>query len=396
MSRIDYSGPLGDISRRQILGRPASRFLQDAVTAAGSEGSDWTLTLGPSLLFDESGLRVLTEALRGYRGTSSEIGFRLRLDPAAHRDYYSLGGALDEAGSIPLPVTARRSAAGSRGRDTIVLELRYSSAIPDFPRSLADPAPVMTPLALLMDYQGDIDLLFANQIALFSRLARDVPRSLRAWARALVGRRSGGLKRRLSLAYARIHPTADVHPTAVIEGSVIDANVRIGAHAVVRYSHIGERSVLHDGAKVEFSVVGPGSWLMHDLVCYRCLLEDEVFLIHGPYQFSAFQSGSAAFATIMMDYRPDGRPIRMATRSGIREYGGRFLGALLQEEAKALGGSLLAPGIVVPAGTWLACDPDSVHRPARGSLPRHVAVPPRIPEEAAPRFDPDHLKGVRS
>jgi hypothetical protein len=102
-----------------------------------------------------------------------------------------------------------------------------------------------------------------------------VPRSPSAWLRALVGRRSGGLKRRLSLAYARIHPTADIHPTAVIEGSVIEANVKVGAHAVVRYSHIGERAVLHDGAKVEFSVVGPGSWLMHDLVCYRCLLEDE-------------------------------------------------------------------------------------------------------------------------
>ena len=389
MIRIEYAGPREEISRRQILGRAAPLFLRDALAGAGREGNEWTLTLGPSLLFDESGLRVLVEALRSYRGAASEIAFRLRLDPAAHRDYYSLGSALDDASSIPLPVEAKRSGSG---RDTIVVEVPYSSALPSFPRSLADPAPVTTPLALLMEYQGDFDLLFANQIALFSRLAREVPWSLRAWIRALVGRRSGALKRRLSLAYARIHPTADVHPTAVIEGSVIEANVRIGAHAVVRYSHIGERAVLHDGAKVEFSVVGPGSWLMHDLVCYRCLLEDEVFLIHGPYQFSSFQSGSAAFATIMMDYRPDGRPIRVATRSGLKEYGGRFLGALLQEGAKALGGSLLAPGILVPAGTWLACDPEAVHRPGRGSLPRQIPVPP----QPAARFDPEQLKGVRS
>lgn len=366
---IDYSGPREEISRRQILGRPCSLFLRDATAGLGT--GEWTLVPGPSLLFDRSGLLVLTKALRSYRGGASELRFRLKLDPAAHRDYYSLG---DPEPSISLPVQARRSS-GS-GRETLTMELAYSSAVPAFPRSLAEPAPVMTPLALLMEYRDDLDLLFANQIALFSRLAREVPRSPRAWVRALVGGRSGAWSRRLSLAYARVHPTADVHPTAVIEGSVVEAGARIGAHAVVRYSHVGERAVLHDGAKAEFSVVGPGSWLMHDLVCFRCVLEDEVFLIHGPYQFSAFQSRSAAFAAIMMDYRPDGRPIRVATTRGVREYGGRFLGALLREGAKALGGSLLAPGLAVPADTWLACDPDAVHRRGRADLPQRVPVPP--------------------
>jgi hypothetical protein len=95
----------------------------------------------------------------------------------------------------------------------------------------------------------------------------------------------------------------------------------------------------------------------------------------------------------MMDYRPTAGRSRPA--SGIREYGGRFLGALLQEDAKALGGSLLAPGLLVPAGTWLACDPDAVHRPGHGSLPQQIPVPPRAKAPAA-RFDPEPLKGVRS
>ena len=385
MIRMEHPGLLDEISRRQLLGRPCPQFLRDALAdVSPGKGDEWTVTLGRSLLFDSSGLRLLQEALQRYRGEASELRFRLKLDPAAHRDYYSLGSDLGADASIAIPVEARRNGGG--GRDTLSVELPYSSALPAFPRSLADRVEVRTPLALLMEYQGDIDFLFANQIALFSRLARDVPWSPGAWVRALVGRRSGGWTRRLSLAYARIHPTADVHPTAVIEGSVIEADARVGAHAVVRYSHVGERVVVHDGAKVEFSVVGPGSWLMHDLVCFRCLVEDEVFLIHGPYQFSSFQSGSAAFATIMMDYRPDGRPIRAATRQGIREYGGRFLGALLQEGAKALGGSLLAPGLTVPANTWLACDPQSVHRPSRESLPQQVLLPPR----------PGNFLGVRA
>lgn len=183
--------------------------------------------------------------------------------------------------------------------------------------------------------------------------------------------------RRLGLCFAHIDSTADVHPTAVIEGSVVESDARVGAHAVVRYSHVGRGARLFDGVTVEHSVVGPRSWLMHGLALYRSHVEDEAFLIHGPYQFSCFQSGSAAFATIMMDYRPDARPIRAETVDGIREYRGRFLGALLQEKSKALGGCLLTPGLTVPAGTWLACDPASLHRPTHTEMPQGVPVPPR-------------------
>ena len=118
---------------------------------------------------------------------------------------------------------------------------------------------------------------------------------------------------------------------------------------------------LHDGAKVEFSVVGNGSWLMHDLVLYRSYAEESVFLIHGPYQFSSFQSGSGAFATIMMDYRPDRKPIRVKTPKGIRNYLGPFLGSVLKPGAKTFGGSLVAPGRIIPSETWLACEAKSVH-----------------------------------
>jgi hypothetical protein len=115
---------------------------------------------------------------------------------------------------------------------------------------------------------------------------------------------------------------------------------------------------------------------MHDLVLIRSHVEDEVFLIHGPYQFSCFHSRSAAFATIMMDYRPDAKPIKAMTFSGVREYRGRFLGALLKEGAKSLGGSLLSPGIIIPEDTWLGCDSESIHRPRRDELPQRRVVSP--------------------
>jgi hypothetical protein len=115
---------------------------------------------------------------------------------------------------------------------------------------------------------------------------------------------------------------------------------------------------------------------MHDLVLIRSHVEDQVFLIHGPYQFSCFHSRSAAFATIMMDYRPDAKAIKAKTLSGIREYQGRFLGALLQERAKSLGGSLLAPGIIIPSETWLAVDNTNIHKPGQTALPTGRPVSP--------------------
>ena len=383
MIHIDYPGPAASLRGRQILARPCEEFLGDAircVSALRASDDEWTLAIDPSLLFDSSGLGVLINALRRYKGRASTIDFRLRIDPAAYRDYYSLGstpsGPTPSPSRVVLPVTARRAGHGAPSTETLDVEVGHATGAVPYPSSLAEPQAVSTPVALLLEFRGEFDLLFANQIAIFAALARDVPRRPTAWVKATLGRGRGGWRRRLSLAYARIHRDADVHPTAVIEGSVIDAGARVGAHCVVRYSHIGEGAQLLDGAKVEFSVVGPGSWLMQDLVLIRSHVEEEVFLIHGPYQFSCFHSRSAAFATIMMDYRPDARPIKAMTFSGVREYGGRFLGALLKEGAKSLGGSLLSPGIIVEKDTWLACDLEAIHRPGRGELPRERPVAP--------------------
>jgi len=378
MIRIEYSEQSELLAGRQVLARPCEDFFRDAILEVSPRCSgpeDWTLSLAPSLMFDSSGLLLLINALKEYSGPASEIRFRLALDPDAYRDYYSLGPESVHHLRLLLPVTARRSAVGSSGSATLDIEFDYCTRDLEFPSSLADVRRMNTPLALLMECHGEFDILFANQVAIFSALARDLRRHPLAWAKAILSRRRGSWKQRLGLAYTRIHPDADVHPTAVVEGSVIAAGARVGAHCVVRYSHIGERAELSDGAKVEFSVVGPGSWLMHDLVIFRCHVEDEVFLIHGPYQFSCFQSRSAAFATIMMDYRPDAKPIKAMTDSGLREYHGGFLGSVLKEGAKSLGGSLLSPGMIIPGETWLAGDLASIHRPGRLNLPQRQPLP---------------------
>jgi hypothetical protein len=336
----------------------------------------WRISLGETLLFNRRGLEALRGAVEGYRGSASRLSFRLRPDAATLAHFYSL----QPQGEILLPVLAEREDGDGTTKE-ISLSLAAKTERVAFPRSLRaeDDAPI--PPFLLMPYSGDFDLLFANQIAVLNAIEDGVRSSPAAWLRALSSTRRVGFRRKLALGFRSVDPTADVHPTAVIEGSYVGPGAYVGAHCVVRFSHIGAGARLHDGAKAEFSVVGPRSWLMHDLVLYRCYTEEEVFLIHGPYQFSGFQSRSAAFATILMDYRPDGKPIRVRYGEESREYRGPFLGSLLKEGAKTLGGSLIAPGLVIPSETWLGADAEAVHRQPAASAPRQRAFsPPRKPE----------------
>jgi len=334
---------------------------------ANSFANNWTVKLGNNLLFDLAGLNAIANTLKSYQGSASTLNFKLQLSAEALRDYYSHNAYLKN-GFVELPITAINTdkiSNKNKTNETLLICLNELTTDINYPLSLATPDINRTPLALLLPYSCDHDLLFANQIALFSSLNHALRRSPLSWINALLMRRKISLSKRISLSFKKISPHADIHPSAIIEGSLIGKGCRIGAHCVVRYSQLGENVVLHDGAKVEYSVVDNNSWLMHDLVLYRSLTEAHVFLIHGPYQFSYFQKQSAAFANIMMDYRPDNKPIRIKTPAGIKNYQGRFLGALLEEKARVFGGTLTAPGITIPHGKEIYCNADAVTTPKK-------------------------------
>jgi hypothetical protein len=379
MIRFHYPGPAPALANRKLLLLPVGEFHAQALRKMerpAPGGDSWTLELSENLFFDEGGLGLLAQAVRGYTGKASTLSFRLKLSDAAYRPYYSLGQDRQADGTIALPVKAQREQ-GGEGEETLTISFQNPlTEFLRFPDSLAPSETLETPLQLLSVYHCEHDLLFANQILVLAYLARKAKASPRAWLGLVTQRHLKSPAKRVAMAYKEIHPSAQVHPTAVIEGSSIGAGSVVGAHCVVRCSAVGRNVQLRDGAKVEFSVVGDGSCLMHDLALLRCHVEDEVFLIHGPYQFSLFQSHSSAFATIMMDYRADGKPIKVATPGGTREYQGRFLGAVLKEYAKSLGGSLLAPGIVVPEKAWLSAELSQVHKTPSGQLESFKALPP--------------------
>lgn len=354
------------LTKRHILCTSVALFHQAAIGHINGKqrGSpEWRVTLSSNLLFDAAGLEALHNTIATYHGTASRLEFKLRLSHEAVRDYYSHNVAVDPDNDISLPLTATRNCSDNGQMETLIVTLKELTTRIDFPRALCSADKNSTPLALLLPYSCDHDLLFANQISIFSQLNRRASRSFGSLILALIDRRKLTLQQRVALSWKEVGADTYIHPTAVVEGSVIGRGCRIGAHCVVRHSVIGDHVQLHDGAKAEFSVIDDGSWLMHDLVLYRCLVEKEVFLIHGPYQFSYFMNHSAAFACIMMDYRPDAKPIRINTEHGVCDYHGRFLGALLEENAKVFGGTLTTPGITIPVDQQVCAQSEHVTRP---------------------------------
>ncbi len=349
-----------ELLERRLLCQHSKEFHQQALLKINKQSlGHWQVKLGDRLIFDLAGLQAIKEAILNYQGSANRLHFKLKLSAQAVRDYYSHNTYLDDKEMVMLPIEANNGFSTNK-TETLIIVLDELSTPINYPASLTNKDYNQTPLALLMPYSCEHDLLFANQIAIFSCLNRRIRKSPLTWLKAAFSRRKTSFKKRVSLGWKQISSHANIHPTAVIEGSIIGEGCIIGAHCVIRYSVLGKAVQLYDGAKVEYSVVDDNCWLMHDLVLYRSLLEREVFLIHGPYQFSYFQNNSAAFANIMMDYRPDNKPIRINTPQGVQEYKGRFLGALLQEKARVFGGTLTAPGITIPQAQQITTDINNI------------------------------------
>jgi hypothetical protein len=146
----------------------------------------------------------------------------------------------------------------------------------------------------------------------------------------------------------RIGKRCKIHPTALIEGSVIEDDVIIGANAIVRLSRVGRGSHIQDNVSVMQSVVGEHNVISNGNHLNLCLTYDDVFLIHGPYQFSVFGRSSAVFAVINCDYRLDQKTIAIPTDCGLLDSRQPLLGIAYGHRSKVGGGNIIAAGRIVP------------------------------------------------
>lgn len=159
---------------------------------------------------------------------------------------------------------------------------------------------------------------------------------------------------------SQIHPRSDVHPTAVIEGSVIGEGAKVGAYAVVRFSVVGRDAFIDDHAGVKFSIIGDGAYIANNNVIFFSTVYPGSFLISGPYQFCCFGRDTAIMNSIPSDYRLDGGTIRVQTSKGVMDTGLRLAGSIVGHRTRIAAGLIIAPGRSIPGGLTLYPDPARV------------------------------------
>ena len=139
-----------------------------------------------------------------------------------------------------------------------------------------------------------------------------------------------------------------IHPSAVVEGCVLGDNVTVGANAVLRMSVIGSGSFIADTAVVSFSVIGENNFVSTGNHLVNSMTYQDVFTIHGPYQYSIFGKNAAVFATINSDIRLDLKTIRIPTAIGVIDSKQIFLGVAYGHRCKIGGSNIIAAGRLVP------------------------------------------------
>ena len=171
----------------------------------------------------------------------------------------------------------------------------------------------------------------------------------------------------------------DIHPTAYIEGSRIDDNVKIGAGSVIRLSHIGEGTSIGSNATIECSVVGercaldsmsgafasvlyPGTATSAKLI-YISICGRNTFLADGVY---------------LADFRFDKKNITVLKDGVPVDTGNVGLGVCLGHDVYLGAGCVVEPGRAIENGLRIV--PEGIRTISRlyadGSIPGHKIINP--------------------
>jgi hypothetical protein len=125
----------------------------------------------------------------------------------------------------------------------------------------------------------------------------------------------------------RIGRRCDIHPTARLEFAQLGDGVRVGAFALIRGSLVGEGSVLEDRVNLQYSVIGPGSFMSRNASMALCAGYPGGNLSIRGVQASLFGRDCAmTSAGVVLDLRTQGE-VQVATAGGLKSVGTNFLGA---------------------------------------------------------------------
>jgi len=159
---------------------------------------------------------------------------------------------------------------------------------------------------------------------------------------------------------SRMGKGCDIHPTAVIEGSWLGDNVKVGAGAIIQGSVIGNDCIIEEAAVIELTTLGHRCWIGRNTVMFMSVMYDGVFSGHRLTQACLF--GHDVCTTgggYLIDLNFDG-PVKVLKDGKVVDSGTNFLGVCIGHRVTMGTGMWIHAGREVPNDTFLIRDPKDV------------------------------------
>ncbi|MCB9778293.1 MAG: hypothetical protein H6742_07000 [Alphaproteobacteria bacterium] len=360
--------PFGDVGAQvRVLDQPLAEAQDRALAAAGIERVDAPPSDGPYLAFGDH-VWFTPELLRRLVAAAPEGG-RLRVDDALFLDTTSSLQEHEAPGLYDLAVLPPGPADLSRVAP-VVVDLRLEPAgTPELhPRMQHAGRPVRVGRAMVHHCTHWSHVLRVNQLALAARALDEKARFDDAFVLAKLWRILGVLWRsrslngyRIARALSEVGPDCDIHPTAVVELSVLGRGVKVGPHAVVRASILADGAVVDEHSTVNLSVVGskahigrfamvnlavlyPGCWVSWTNGLQASVVGEDAFLAWG--------------CTLLdMSF---GRPVPVEHRGERVDSGQHFLGVAIGHRAVVGHAVKVNYGVAVPEDAVLVAGPEGL------------------------------------
>ena len=152
----------------------------------------------------------------------------------------------------------------------------------------------------------------------------------------------------------------DIHPTAVVEGSWLGEDVKVGAGAVIQGSVIGNGTIVEEAAIIELSTIGHRCWIGRNTVVFMSVMYDGVFSGHRLTQACLFgRDVCTTGGGYLIDMNFDG-PVKVLKDGKVVDSGTNFLGVCIGHRVTMGTGMWIHAGREIPNDTFLIRDPKDV------------------------------------
>jgi len=367
-----FGGSVGQVT---VAGKPLVDVQREALDAAGFELVSSPPASEPYLLFSDR--TWFTSALLERIKRAGQGRLRIN-DP----DWMAWSGPLnswDEPGVYELAVRVGEPSFEGLSHLNLDVEFRamdLNVAHSSFEHANQNPV-VSSAMALQLEHWSH--LVRVNQLVLAARMeaAREdweqagllgkLWRVLKVIFRA---RSTDGWK--IASALTERGQKVSIHPTAVVEFSVLHDGCEIGPHAVVRGSIVGAGAVIDSHAVVNASVLGAGSRVGRFGHVNLCTLFPKAMVSSGDgFQMCVFGEESfVAWGATVLDLS-FGQTIKVeqgGPGSAILDSEAYFLGAAIGHRARIGHGVKIGYGVAIPEDALLVDDTDFLRRWGEGPM----------------------------